>query len=94
MYTDALAYVKACDACQRNKSSTQKPGGLLQPLPVPSRRWGSVSMDFITGPPQTGNGFDSILVFVDRLSKMTHFVPTTKDVTAREFANLFLDHVV
>ncbi len=67
---------------------------MLQPLPVPARRWGSVSTDFITGLPRTANGYDAILVFVDRLSKMAHFIPTTKDVQAREFAQLFLDHVI
>ena len=94
MYTDAVEHVHSCDSCQRNKAQRMKPSGLLQPLPIPERRWGSVSVDFITGLPLTANGYDSICVCVDRLSKMTHFTPTTKDVNAEEFANLFFDVVV
>ena len=94
LYTDIKEYVASCDLCQRNKVPPQKPGGLLQPLAIPDRRWGSVSTDFITGLPVTQNGYDAILVFVCRLTKMVHFVATTTDVDAKEFAKLFFDTVV
>jgi hypothetical protein len=86
-------YVKRCEACQRNKSSNQKPAGLLQPLPIPKRPWDSVSMDFVTGLPEMPNGHDAIIVFVDRLTKMVHLVATTTDVDAKGTAALFRDHV-
>jgi hypothetical protein len=73
--TDVRDYVANCDACQRNKASNQKPAGLLNPLSVPGWRWESVSMDHITKLPKTAKGYDSICVFVDRLSKMVHLVP-------------------
>jgi len=37
MNQHVVQYVRSCDSCQRNKSTNQKPGGLLQPVPVPSR---------------------------------------------------------
>ena len=40
-------YIASCDACQRNKTSNQLPGGLLQPLPIPTRNWQQITMDFI-----------------------------------------------
>ena len=74
MHLDVLDYVRSCSSCQQMKSSSQKPAGQLQPLPIPERRWGSVSMDLITQLPKS-HGHDAIVVFVDRLTKMTHFVP-------------------
>ena len=86
-------YVGLCSTCQRDKASNQKPGGLLQPLPIPGRRWEEVSMDFITQLPKTRHGHTAIVVFVDRLSKMAHFVPTTTTVGAQQCAELFAQHV-
>ena len=72
-------YVRSCASCQRNKASNQKPGGLLQSLPIPTYPWESISMDYITDLPKTKDGYNAILVFVDRLTKMTHLcsVPLT-----------------
>ena len=50
-------------------------------------------MDFITGLPKSA-GFDSILTVTDRLTKMVHLIPTTKNATARDVAKLFLRHVI
>ena len=88
------SYVRECDSCQRNKGPHRKPAGLLQPLPIPGTLWESVGMDFITHLPQTRRGHTSILVCVDRLSKMVHFIPTKDTATAEEVAQLFIDNVV
>ena len=40
-------YIATCDICQRIKPSQQKPQGLLQPLPIPAKKWEQISMDFI-----------------------------------------------
>lgn len=87
------AYVSTCEACQRNKPSNRRPAGLLQPLPIPDKRWDSVSINFMINLPKTKSGFDAILVFVDRLSKRIHIVPTHTNVTAPQTARLFFDHV-
>jgi hypothetical protein len=47
-------------------------------------------MDFVMGLPQTKNNFTAILVFVDRLTKMVHLVPTTDTVDAEQTALLFI----
>ncbi|KAJ9531016.1 hypothetical protein QJQ45_000981 [Haematococcus lacustris] len=93
MRADVRYYVSTCDACQRDKASSLKPGGLLNPLSIPDYRWESASMDFITKLPAGSHGYDAICVFVDRLSKMVHFVPCREDLKARRFAQLFIDHV-
>lgn len=88
------AYVSSCDACQRDKPSNTPSPGLAYPLDVPDSPWHSVSLDFVGPLPLTTSGFDFILVIVDRLSKMAHFVPTTTKVTGKDAAILFLNRVV
>ncbi|CAI7788781.1 unnamed protein product [Closterium sp. NIES-54] len=87
-------YVASCPTCQVNKARTTGPAGLLQPLEIPTAPWTCVSLDFITDLPRTPTGFDSILVVIDKLSKMAHFIPTTGTVTAAETAKLFFTQVV
>ncbi len=70
-----------------------RPFGLLRPLPIPSRPWGSIAMDFITDLP-TVKAKNSILVVVDRLTKMAHFIPCSKSITAEETAQSILDGIV
>lgn len=93
MKQHVAAYVSSCDLCQRMKSNSQKKAGLLQPLQVPKGPWQSVSMDIITSLPSC-DGYDSILVFVDRFSKYVIFVPTQSTLDSKGFARLFVNHVV
>ena len=91
-----VKYVANCDTCTRSKPACHAPFGQLKPLEVPIRRWSSVSVDFITGLPESRIGkssFNAIMVVVDRLSKMAHYIPCRDTCTAEEFAQLFLNHV-
>jgi hypothetical protein len=92
MHAQVTAYVSTCDRCQRDKSSNQKPAGLLQPLEVPDEPWAHVSMDFVMALPPSG-GFDAILVVVDKLSKSIVLIPTHTSVTAKDTARLYFNHV-
>lgn len=92
MVATIAQYVNECDICQRTKSSRQKYSGLLHPLPVPSGRWTSVTMDFITELPQC-EGFDTIMVVVDRHTKMAHFTPCSKEIDSEQTAKLYIDRV-
>ena len=82
-------YVGSCDTCARNKVVRHAPYGLLSPLPIPSRPWRSVSLDWITDLPPS-HYHDAILVVVDRLTKGAQFIPTTKSMAAPDVASLFL----
>ena len=90
---DVKKYVNSCDVCQRSKASTTKIAGLLQPLEIPEKKWECVSLDFITGLTPTRQGHDAILVCVDKLSKMAHFIATVTTVTAEGTSRLFIDVV-
>jgi|SRR5437762_1816984 len=51
-------------------------------------------MDYLGPIPMSKNGNNMILIAVDRLTKMAHFIPTsTTEVTAKEMAELFLRYV-
>jgi len=50
-------------------------------------------MDFIMDQPKS-DSYDTILVVIDRLTKMSHFVPWSKNLNARQFANLFMKEIV
>lgn len=93
MAEDIREYVKYCDSCQRVKASNKLPAGLLHPLQIPTRKWQSISMDFITGLPRSARGSDAIWVVVDRLSKCAHFVATTTRADSYDVAVLFRDKV-
>jgi hypothetical protein len=92
MKQDVKSYIKGCEICQRIKSETCKPVGLLQPLSIPSKLWHSISMDFIKGLP-TSSKQNVILVVVDRLTKYVHFVALAHLYTASRVATLFMHHV-
>lgn len=92
MELDVRRFVAACSVCARGKSSHRPPAGHLRPLPVPSRPWSHIALDFITGlPPSEGNTV--ILTIIDRFSKAVHFVPLSKLPTATETAQLLVQHV-
>ncbi|CDJ67510.1 Similar to Transposon MAGGYgagandpolgenehomologues, related [Eimeria necatrix] len=88
------AYVESCTHCRASKSINQKPAALLQQLLIPSHRWAHVSLDFITDLPLTTTAHDSILVMVDSLSKMAHFVPAKKSFTAADTVELLADRLI
>ena len=56
------------------------------------RPWMHISADFITKLP-IAQGYNSILVVVDQLTKMVYFVPTTEKTLAEGLARLFRDNV-
>ncbi|MBW0501209.1 hypothetical protein O181_040924 [Austropuccinia psidii MF-1] len=85
-------YVSSCQQCSRNKNIDHKKFGLLKPFQIPSGPWNSLSMDFINQLPLSNN-FDSILVVVDRFSKMAIFIPTYGTITALDLAQIFISHV-
>ncbi|MBW0524753.1 hypothetical protein O181_064468 [Austropuccinia psidii MF-1] len=85
-------YLSSCKQCLRNKNIHHTKFGLLKPLSILSGPWSSLSKDFLTQLPLSKN-FDSILVVVDRFSKMEIFIPTYELITALDVAQNFISHV-
>ncbi|KAI5086375.1 hypothetical protein C0J45_23376, partial [Silurus meridionalis] len=89
---DICQFVAACPVCAQHKSSRCPPAGLLRPLPVPHRPWSHIALDFVTGLPPSA-GHTAILSVTYRFSKMAHFIPLPKLPSAKETAQLLLQHV-
>jgi len=85
-------YVEGCDTCQHNKNRTEQPAEKLIPNSIPEKLWTHISVDFITKLPLV-QGYNSILVVVDQLTKMVHFIPTTEKILVEGLARLFRDNV-
>lgn len=62
-------------------------------LPVPHSILEEVSMDFIVKLPKS-QGYDAVLVVVDRLSKYWHFLPLKHPYSTRTVAEVFVKEVI
>uniref|UniRef100_A0A8C7WV78 Gypsy retrotransposon integrase-like protein 1 n=1 Tax=Oryzias sinensis TaxID=183150 RepID=A0A8C7WV78_9TELE len=89
---DVKEYIAACTTCAGSKTSNRPPSGLLQPLPVPSRPWSHIAVDFITGLPPS-QGHSVILTVIDRFSKAAQFIPLPQLPSASETADVLVNHV-
>ncbi|SJL16259.1 uncharacterized protein ARMOST_19779 [Armillaria ostoyae] len=64
MKKDVEAYIAGCEMCQRTKSSNQAKAAPLHPNAIPTEPWTHITIDMITGLPDS-NGYDALLVVVD-----------------------------
>jgi hypothetical protein len=85
---DMQDYCKSCDSCQINKEPTTLPLGNPSSLPQPSATWQSYAIDF-AGPFPTSQGYNTLLVILDRFSSFTFLIPVTKNITAIETYQAF-----
>lgn len=92
MQDDIVNYVKSCEICGKNKLRRHKPYGELQPLPIPSRPWEIIGVDFIVQLPNSQD-CTCIMVVSDHLTKMIHLIPSTDVPSAELTAKLLLFNV-
>lgn len=74
MKRDIVSYVAKCLPCQKVNTEHKHLDGSLYPLEIPTQKWYSISMDFITSLPKTRFQHDSIFMVVNRLIKVAHFI--------------------
>ena len=89
---DMGRYVEGCDLCQRIKNRMEELVGKLKLSEVPEKPWIYLIVDFITKLPVVAEN-DAILVVCNWLSKMTHFVATTEEISVEGLARLFWDNM-
>ncbi|GJS16697.1 RNA-directed DNA polymerase [Tanacetum coccineum] len=93
MERDVNRLLERCRTCHIAKTHSSN-AGLYTPLSVPVAPWEDVSLDFVLGLPRTQQAKDSVMVVVDRFSKMAHFVPCSKMFDASQVARLYFAEIV
>nr|GEV45922.1 putative reverse transcriptase domain-containing protein [Tanacetum cinerariifolium] len=75
------------------KVEHQRQSGLLVQPPIPEWKWDNITMDFITKLPKSSQGFDTIWVIVDRLTKLAHFLPIRENDPLDKLTRLYLNRI-
>ncbi|GJX65606.1 putative reverse transcriptase domain-containing protein [Tanacetum coccineum] len=88
---DIATYVSKCLTCARVKAEHQRPSGLLVQPAIPEWKWDNITMNFITKLPRSSQGFDTIWVIADRLTKSAHFLPIRENDLLDKLARLYLN---
>ncbi|GKE14720.1 putative reverse transcriptase domain-containing protein, partial [Tanacetum coccineum] len=94
MKADIATYVSKCLTCAKVKAEHQRPSGLLVQPKIPEWKWDNITMDFVTKLPKTSQGYDTIWVIVDRLTKSAIFTPIRETDPLDKLARLYLKEVV
>ncbi|KAG1954691.1 retrotransposable element [Pimephales promelas] len=92
MAQDVSWYVKGCSVCAMAKVPRRLPEGKLVPLPVPTRLWSHLGVDFVTDLPES-DSHTCILVVVDRFSKACKLIPLAGLPTAFETAEALFQQI-
>jgi len=94
MKKEEAEFVTICLECKQVKVKRRHPGGTLHPIPIPEWKWEVISMEFITGLPRTYRQHGSIMVVVDMLTKVAHFIPVKSTYSISDVAQVFIIDVV
>nr|GFB99212.1 reverse transcriptase domain-containing protein [Tanacetum cinerariifolium] len=94
MKADIATYVSKCLTCAKVKAEHQKPSGLLVQPEIPEWKWDNITMDFVTKLPKSSQGYNTIWVIVDRLTKSAIFTPIRETDPMDKLARIFLKEVV
>jgi hypothetical protein len=66
---------------------------MIQPLPIQKWKWKTISMDFITGLPNSTKTNDAIMVVVDNLSKDAHLILINSTCKETYISNIFMKEI-
>ncbi|GJR54041.1 putative reverse transcriptase domain-containing protein [Tanacetum coccineum] len=76
--------------CAKFKAEHQRPSGLLVQPEIPQWKWDNITMDFVTKLPKSSQGYDTIWVIVDRLTKSAIFMPMRETDPMDKLARMYL----
>nr|GEZ90316.1 reverse transcriptase domain-containing protein [Tanacetum cinerariifolium] len=91
---DIATYVSKCLTCAKVKAEHQRPSGLLVQPKIPEWKWENITMDIVTKLPKSSQGYNTIWVIVDRLTKCAIFTPIRETDPMDNLARIYLKEVV
>ncbi|GKD42288.1 putative reverse transcriptase domain-containing protein [Tanacetum coccineum] len=94
MKVGIATYISKCLTCAKVKAEHQIPSGLLVQPKNPEWKWDNITMDFVTKLPKSSQGYDTIWVIVDRLTKSVIFIPMRETDPLDKLARMYLNEVV
>ncbi|GJV69537.1 putative reverse transcriptase domain-containing protein [Tanacetum coccineum] len=94
MKADIANYVSKFLTCAKVKAKHQRPSGLLVQPEIPKWKWDNITMDFVMKLPKSSQGYDTIWVIVDRLTKSAIFLPMRETDPMEKLARMYLKEVV
>nr|GEV41688.1 retrotransposable element Tf2 [Tanacetum cinerariifolium] len=94
MKADIATYISKYLMCAKVKAEHQRPLRLSVQPAILVWKYDNITMDFITKLPKSSQGFDTIWVIVDRLTKSAHFLPIRENDPMDKLARLYLDRIV
>ncbi|GJR94756.1 putative reverse transcriptase domain-containing protein [Tanacetum coccineum] len=94
MKAGIATYVRKCLTGARVKAEHQRPSGLLVQSEIPQWKWDNITMDFVTKLPKSSQGYDTIWVIVDRLTKSAIFTPMRETDLTGKLARMYIKEVV
>ncbi|GJU94194.1 putative reverse transcriptase domain-containing protein [Tanacetum coccineum] len=80
--------------CDHARAEHQRPLGLLVQPDIPQWKWDNITIDFVTKLPKSLQGYDTIWVIVDLLTKSAIFVPMRETNPMDKLARMYLKEVV
>ncbi|GJZ31193.1 putative reverse transcriptase domain-containing protein [Tanacetum coccineum] len=84
------SWLSCYDDLRTVKSEHQRPSGLLVQPKIPEWKWDNITMDFVMKLPKSSQGYDTIWVIVDRLTKSAIFVPMRETDLMDKLARMYL----
>nr|GEW26768.1 reverse transcriptase domain-containing protein [Tanacetum cinerariifolium] len=94
MKADIVTYVCKCLTCAKVMVEHQRTLGLLVQLEIPQWKWDNIIVDFVTKLPNSSQGYDTIWVIFDRLTKSALFLPIRETDPMEKLARMYLKEVV
>ena len=91
-------YCNECAICRRSKVSRHTSYEMLSSLSISKFKCFNIIMIFVINLSSsidwTRTNYDSILIIVDKFTKMTHYIFVTKKVTTKQLIDIFIKKLI